>query len=207
MASAAAFCPAGDTVNDDAVDLSRRELWLLALRWFGGLAVLFGVMIGLANLFRAPLETLGHAFVKSFGYGGMAFGTFIADGFHFPIPPQFYMLMAVSSGVSELAAFAAITLGSLLGGYAGYRVAGRLAGFEFVARRIEGAKKLAGRAFARFGYRSAVIASMLPIAYSVLCYLAGMHGLPPRVFAVLSLCRIPRLMLFFYLVRLGWSGP
>jgi membrane protein YqaA with SNARE-associated domain len=194
-------------MSDDALELSRREVWLLALRWFGGIAVLFGGMIALANVFRAPLETLGRAFVATFGYGGMLLGTFIADGFHFPIPPQFYMLMAVSSGVSELAAFVAITIGSLLGGYAGYRVSGRLARFAFVARRIEGARQLAGRAFARFGYRSAVIASMLPIAYSVLCYLAGVHGLPPRVFAVLSLCRIPRLMLFFYLVRLGWSGP
>jgi membrane protein YqaA with SNARE-associated domain len=194
-------------VSADTAELSRREVWLLALRWFGGIAVLFGMMIALAHTFRTPLEALGRAFVASFGYGGMLFGTFIADGFHFPIPPQFYMLMAVSSGVSEATAFAAITVGSLLGGYAGYRVAGRLARFRFVSRRIEGARKLAGRAFARYGYRSAVIASMLPIAYSVLCYLAGVHGLPRRVFAVLSLCRIPRLLLFFYLVRLGWSGP
>jgi membrane protein YqaA with SNARE-associated domain len=193
-------------MSEDAMELSRREIWLLALRWFGGLIVLFGVMITLANAFRAPLQTLGRAFVASFGYWGMLFGTFIADGFHFPVPPQFYMLMAVTSDASPATAFAVITVGSLLGGYAGYRVAGRLARFDFVARRIEKARLLAGRTFARFGYRSAVIASLLPIAYSVLCYLAGIHGLPPRVFAVLSLCRIPRLLLFFYLVRLGWSG-
>jgi membrane protein YqaA with SNARE-associated domain len=143
--------------------------------------------------------------VERFGYSGMAFGTLIADGFHFPIPPQFYMLMAVTSGVSRPLALAAITAGSLTGGYIGYRVAGRLARFGPIARRLEKSQGLATAAFSRFGYRAAIVASLMPIAYSVLCYLAGIHRLPRRIFAVLSLCRVPRLLFFFYLVEFGWS--
>jgi membrane protein YqaA with SNARE-associated domain len=185
--------------------VSRRELWLLAARWFGGLFLVVCVMIALGNLFRAPLERLGRAFVESFGYAGMAFGTFIADGFHFPIPPQFYMLVAIASRTSQPLALAAITVGSLLGGFAGYNFAARLARVEVVAKRLERSRLLAESAFARFGYRAAVFATFLPVAYSVLCYAAGLNGLPRRVFVVLSLCRIPRLIFFFYLVRLGWS--
>lgn len=164
-------------------------------------------MFALASLFRGPLEQLGRGFVEHLGYSGMLLGAFIADGFHFPIPPQFYMLMAISAGGSQLSAFAAICAGSLLGGVVGYHVAGRLARLPFVARRLVKARALTENAFSRFGYRAAVLASVLPIAYSVLCYLAGIHGLPGRVFAVLLLCRIPRLLIFYYLIRLGWSGP
>ncbi|HEY3499720.1 MAG TPA: hypothetical protein VGK73_33745 [Polyangiaceae bacterium] len=196
-----------EVITDPAAGAERRELVWLAARWIAGLLVLLALIAALASTFRAPLEAFGRAFVERFGLAGMLFGTFLADGFHCPIPPQFYMFVAVSSGVSQLAAFAAITLGSLLGGFAGYRVAGRLARFQFVARRLTRVRALAEPTFARFGYRSAVIASLLPIAYSVLCYLAGLNGLPRRVFFVLSLCRIPRLLIFYGLVRLGWSLP
>jgi membrane protein YqaA with SNARE-associated domain len=187
------------------VELSRRELSLLAARWLGGLFAVLVVMAILARLFRRPLEAFGHAFLEAFGVPGMLIGTFLADGFLFPIPPQFYMVVAVTSSVSEVAALVAITVGSLLGGFAGYRLASRLAHFEFLARRLDKVRAAAGQAFERFGVRAALVASLLPIAYSVLCYLAGLHGAPRRVFVVLSLCRIPRLLLFFYLVRLGWS--
>ena len=193
------------TMGAGAEPPSRAELVTLGLRWLAGLAVVVVGMIAMASLFRGPLERVGREFVEHFGYSGMAFGTLVADGLHFPIPPQFYMLMAVTSGASRPLALAAITAGSLAGGFAGYRLAGRLARFGPLARRLERSQGLATAAFSRFGYRAALVASLLPVAYSVLCYLAGIHRLPGRVFAVLSLCRIPRLLLFFYLVELGWS--
>jgi membrane protein YqaA with SNARE-associated domain len=192
--------------RSDRVDgASRAELVKLGLRWLAGIAVVLVGMIALASAFRAPLERWGRSFVEQFGYPGMAFGTLIADGFHFPIPPQFYMLMAVTSGVSRPWALGAITVGSLAGGLIGYRVAGRVARFGPIARRLERSQAAVASAFSRFGYRAAIVASLTPVAYSVLCYLAGIHRLPRRIFAVLLLCRIPRLLLFFYLVELGWS--
>lgn len=163
-------------------------------------------MVVLARLFREPLEAFGGTFIELFGTFGLLLGTFLADGFHFPVPPQFYMVVATSSGMSAVTALTAITAGSLLGGLVGYRLAGRLARFEFVARRLERMRALAERALSRFGTGSAVFASLLPIPYSVLCYLAGLHRLPLRFFLVLAACRIPRLLLFYYLVQLGWSS-
>src|SRR5688500_14238206 len=87
---------------------SRADLVRLGLRWMAGIAVVFVGMIALASSFREPLERIGRAFVERFGYPGMALGTLIADGFHFPIPPQFYMLMAVTSDASRPIALGAI---------------------------------------------------------------------------------------------------
>lgn len=181
-----------------------RHVTLLALRWLAGVLGLLVVMIGLASFFRAPLEHVGRVFVERFGYVGMGLGTFIADGFHFPIPPQFYMLLSVTSGGSELAAFGAITLGSLAGGLAGYKFSAHLAHVEWLAKRLEPSRAQAQHLFDRYGYVAAVMSTFLPIPYSVLCYLSGLNGLPHRVFLVLSLCRIPRLVFFFLVIRLGW---
>jgi len=193
------------TADVGARSPSRAELLKLGLRWAGGVAVVFVAMIALASSFREPLERVGRAFVDRFGYPGMALGTLIADGFHFPIPPQFYMLMAVTSGASHAIALGAIAAGSLAGGFIGYCFAARVARWGPIARRLERSQTAAASAFSRVGYRAAIIASLLPIPYSVLCYLAGIHRLPRRIFAVLSLCRLPRLLLFFYMVELGWS--
>lgn len=193
------------TVSASASATSRTELVKLGLRWAGGIAGVFVVMVALASWFREPLERVGRAFVEHFGYPGMALGTLIADGFHFPIPPQFYMLMAVTSGTSKPLALAAIALGSVGGGFLGYSLSHRIVQWRPIARRLERSQQLAASAFSRFGYRAALVASLLPIPYSVLCYLAGIQQLPRRIFAVLSLCRLPKLLLFFYMVELGWS--
>jgi membrane protein YqaA with SNARE-associated domain len=190
--------------SDLSAGFSGREVTRLLLRWVASVLVLLVVMITLANHFRAPLERLGRAFVEHSGYVGMALGTFIADGFHFPIPPQFYMLLAVTSGVSQIGALAAITAGSLAGGFAGYKFSGKLSRIEFLAKRLERSRASAERLFERYGYLAAVLATLSPLPYSVLCYLSGLNGLPHRVFFVLSACRIPRLVFFYYVVRLGW---
>ena len=181
-----------------------RYLALLALRWLAGVLGLLVVMIGLASYFREPLERAGRAFVERFGYVGMGIGTFIADGFHFPIPPQFYMLLAVTSGVSQVTAFGAITVASLAGGLSAAGLTSLATRIEWVARRLEPSRAQAQQLFDRYGYAAAVLATFLPIPYSVLCYLSGLNGLPHRVFVVLSVCRIPRLLFFFFVIRLGW---
>ena len=156
---------------------------------------------------RARVMTYNvHGFVARFGYAGMTLGTFIADGFHFPVPPQFYMLLAVSSGTPDAAALAAIACGSLPGGLVEYLIGRRLARFPAVARKLERSTLLIQRFLDRFGYGAALLASLSPIPYSVLCAVTGAHGLRWRFFALVSLCRLPRLCLYYWLVRASWHA-
>ena len=47
--------------------------------------------------------------------------------------------------------------------------------------------------------------SISPVPFSLLCNLSGLYRVPFRIFLVLSLFRIPRLLVFYALIRLGWS--
>jgi membrane protein YqaA with SNARE-associated domain len=186
--------------------LGRRELVGLGVRWTLGVAAFMALMLLVADWLRAPLESLGRSFVGRFGYAGMTFGTFLADGFHFPVPPQFYMLLAVSSGAPELATLGAIACGSLPGGLVGYVVGRKLARLPAVARKLERSTVFVERFFRRFGYGAALLASLSPIPYSVLCAISGAHRLEWRFFALLSLCRLPRLYMFYWIVRTSWGA-
>ena len=178
----------------------------MALRLALGVLAFLAVVVLIVRTLRPELEGLGRGFVAHFGLAGMAFGTYIADGFHFPIPPQFYMLLAVGSGTSDGAAFALICAGSLAGGVSGYFVARRL---SRVPRLWTWLMRVGGRfrhqLEGRNAYRSAVITSLTPVAFSVQCYVSGLYRLPLRAFAVVLALRIPKLMLYYYLVKLGWA--
>jgi membrane protein YqaA with SNARE-associated domain len=176
----------------------------LVLRVGAGLLVLLLAVALLARLFRTQLETMGHGFVDRFGLLGMAFGSLLADGFCCPIPPQFYMLMGVTSRVPAPLTLLAVNLGSFVGAWCGYLLSHRVSHFGPLARRLVQARGLSESVLARYGTWSVVVASFLPIPYSILCYLSGLSRLPRRGFALISIIRVPRLIGYYYLVQLGW---
>jgi len=203
--SAGAPAPTEPRLEVEGAPPGGRSLVERVLRWILGLVALLVVVGTLAHLLRPELEQVGRAFVARFGVFGMAFGTFLADGFHFPVPPQFYMLMAIAGGGSVVLALLAITIGSLCGGVVAFFLSQYIGKWRFVARLIARSAPLVERLGMRHGYRAAVIASLTPIAFSMLCYLAGIYRFPRRVFFVFLLLRIPKILLYFYLVRLGWG--
>jgi len=185
---------------------SRGSRAKLILRFVIGLAALLAVVVMVVRTLRPELESVGKWFVDRYGLAGVAAGTFIADGFHFPVPPQFYMLLATAAQTDPRAILAATSLGSVLGGGTGYLVARRLGHTRFLSRWLE---RVGGRMGHRLGqqypYRSAVLASMSPIAFSVLCYMAGFFRVRGGPLLVLLVLRLPKIALYYYLVRIGWS--
>lgn len=194
------------TRDDGDTPSPRAGRMRMLLRFVIGLGLLLGVVVLVVRTFRPQLEGVGAWFVSHFGLAGVAAGTFIADGFHFPVPPQFYMLLATAAHADPLAVLAATSAGSVGGGTAGYLVARRLGHIQRVARWLERAtgktKDLIGR---RYPYRSAVAASLSPVAFSVLCYLAGLLRVRSGPLIVLLVLRVPKIVLYYYLVRVGWG--
>jgi membrane protein YqaA with SNARE-associated domain len=197
--------PIDDATAEQEFEPTSRNLLRWLVRFVLGILALLGCVALIASRYRHELETIGRTFVDKFGLIGMALGTFIADGFHFPVPPQFYMLLAIASGRSQVMAFLAIMCGSLLGGAVGFLFARRLSRIALVNRFLERSTRSVRHLFDKYRYRAVLIASLTPLAYSVLCYIAGAYRMPKRVLALISLLRIPRLVMFYYLVRLGWA--
>jgi uncharacterized membrane protein YdjX (TVP38/TMEM64 family) len=177
----------------------------LALRWVLGLGVLLLIAFLLGRWLRPELESMGRGFVERFGLLGMALGTLLADAFHCPIPPQFYMLLAIADGGPQLPPLLAITAASLVAGGIGYTMARTFGGVPRVARFFARSSRAVGDLYEKHGYGVVIGASLTPIAFSMLCYAAGLCRLPKRAFALIALIRIPKLIAYYYLVRLGWA--
>src|SRR4051812_47428409 len=93
----------------------------------GSLVLFLGIVAVCGILFRKPLEAMGHWFVGRCGLAGTVVGTFLADGIHIPIPPEFYMLAEIVVGQPPGPVLIAICAGSLVGGFFSYIVGKKLA--------------------------------------------------------------------------------
>jgi membrane protein YqaA with SNARE-associated domain len=180
-----------------------RLVWQTLLAVF----ILLGFVSALAHFLKPELEALGRGFLENFGAFGLSLGTFLADGLHFPIPPQFYMLASISAGWSVALSLAAITAGSLVGGVVSHLI-GRhlLCRLRFLRRIVDRSRQRFDWLFARYGVWAVAVGSISPVPFSLLCNLSGLYKIPFRHFLVLSLFRIPRVMMFYFLIRVGWSS-
>ncbi len=185
--------------------LDSRELVMVTLRFVAGLLAIVVVVAVLGHAARDRCEAAARVFVDRYGYAGMALGTFLADAIHFPIPPQFYMLLSVASGVSAISTLAAIAAASLTAGVFGYGLASVIGRVEWVVKRTERTRRLLQAAIERYGVWAAVYSSLLPLPYSLLCYLSGLSRAPRGFFALVCVCRVPKLVGFYWLIRLGWQ--
>jgi membrane protein YqaA with SNARE-associated domain len=188
-----------DAPNDvsDVGPLLRRFALLLVVMLLGtGVA---------AHFLRPSAEATARDFVERFGVAGMALGTLLADGLYFPVPPQFYMLLAIASHTPLSHGFTAIALASVLAGIVGYAISERLSRLRWISRRTRSLRRALAGSFERRGYAAAFLLTLLPIPFSMLCYLAGLNRMPLKFLALLALLRIPKLAVFYVLLHLGWS--
>lgn len=178
---------------------------VLALKFVMGLLLLYGAVAVAGEALAEPLQELGRALVATLGLPGFALGTFLADGLHFPVPPQFYMLLTVALGTPPAWSLLSIAAGSLAGGMVGFVVAVRVSRVRWLEARAARLHELPfTRHLQRYPYRWVALASLTPVAFSWLCYLAGFQRLPRRALLLLCLLRVPKLAIYFAIVRAGW---
>ena len=194
-----------DDAPDAAADADADDVASLLRRFLAGLVIVLVVSGVIAHFVRPSAEAAAHAFVERFGVTGMAVGTLLADGLYFPVPPQFYMLLAIASRTPVSQAFPAIAAGSVLAGLVGYAIAKRLSRMRCISQKTTRLRKVLAAAFERRGYGAALLLTFLPIPFSVLCYLAGLNRMPHKFLGLLAFFRIPKLAVFYFLLHLGWS--
>ncbi len=71
-------------------------------------------------------------------------------------------------------------------------------------RRIDATRARMDKLFERYGFWAFAIASATPMPFSIMCYVAGVYRVKPKLFALVLLFRIPRLLVMYWLARAGW---
>lgn len=176
--------------------------------WFrgvAGLGLVFVLGAGAGWLVRKGALGIDLTGLSRMGPLGFAVGSFLADAFQFPVPPQAYMLVAMAGEVPLASSLLAICLGSMGGALVAYLLARRLARVSFVAGRLERSRPLLDVWGRRIGRAGPLLVIASPVPYSMMALAAGLYRLPWRLVPGLLLLRVPRLLLTFAMLRLGWA--
>ncbi len=174
-----------------------------------GLLALAAAAFAAGWWWRAPLLSLGEAFVSALGGPGVALGYFLPDAFTIPLPNDAVGLFGLAGGLTFGQVVLWGTLGSLVGGATGYGV-GQLLGRLPAIRHGRGPRLSQMKRLVRdHGAKGLAAAALTPLPYSVTCWACGALGMAFAPFLAVSSLRLVRVAGYLYLVRAGFAlaGP
>ena len=182
-------------------DLGLRKLLMQTVLGLIGLLAIFLVV---GAVFYQQLVTLGTWTVTHLGGPGLVIAFFVLDAVWLPIPHETFSGLALVGGMGLVEITAWATLGSLMGGAAGFGVAKRIHHHAWFQRFLRGRAKQAMAIVERYGGWGLAIGALTPLPYVWTTWAAGALDMPWRQFLPISLLRIPRIAFYVYLMQLGF---
>jgi membrane protein YqaA with SNARE-associated domain len=190
------------STDPDDTTPSLRRLVVETL-WFTVIVV--GAVAVAGYLFRGPLEEIARLLISKLGYAGLFVGTFAADAFTIPIPPDFYLFISIASGASVTMTLIACSSASVLGGTLAYLIGPYIERLPILRDRLDEFRPRGEYLFSRWGGWAVGIAALTPVPFSIVAWLAGIYRMGYPRFLAASLCRVPRIVGYYALYAYGWA--
>ena len=158
---------------------------------------------GVSYFFHSDLNQFGEWLGGHLGFWGIGLYCFFVD--MLIIPTTIDVIFPFTMDWPAIPLLATMSLASLFGGFCGYLIARILNRFKIIHRMTATYHKKGKDLIERYGGWAVVIAGITPIPYSTVCWIAGLLGVP--WYKVLSACssRIPRIIIYYLLIRSGIS--
>ncbi len=160
------------------------------------------IMLGI--FLRAPIEEACGSLIRWFGYLGIFISIFMMDAFMIPPAPDLIIFIAVAGNLDPARALLAMCTASLLAGSLGFLLGRKIRdGGWFISsdnRYIAMGQDLIGK----YGIWAVAIGCLTPFPFTIITWTSGFLGMRYRIFLPVTLLRIPRFALYYYLFSLGW---
>lgn len=185
----------------DAKELSGKTL---ALRTVAGLLVLFvGAAVG-AYFLKDSLTAAGVWFFEAYGLVGLFLGTMATDVLGVPVPVDVYLAAAVTADKPTIPILLVASVASVISGSIAYALGLVLDRIPILGKFIRRYEGKGTAMFAKWGVAAVAVAAWTPLPFSIVCWFAGAFHMPYRRFFLATLNRIPRIILYYYVIALGW---
>lgn len=177
----------------------------LALRTALSLLVLFGLMVLGGMTIKDSLENVGDWIWDHFGFGGVFLGTMLSDTFGVPIPVDAYLVAAVTANAPSLPVIITACVASLCGGSMAWWLGTRLERMPRLNAMLSPYRLRGEKLFKRWGVAAVAVAAWTPLPFSIACWCAGTFKMSFRTFFLTTLHRVPRIIIYYYAIALGWT--
>lgn len=194
------------TSSSPSPESGRPRLTKLAVPFVIGVIGLIGGMAGLGYLFREPLTGWAVYFVDHFGHWGIFGGVLVCDFSPIPIAHEPFLFLGISGGLSFGEVLALACVASITGGLLAFGGGRRLGHLSWVERRLEGRRDQVEEWIEHYGVWAVVVAALSPVPYALTSWVVGALQMRALPFALATLCRIPRIAFYLWLMELGWPA-
>ena len=150
------------------------------------------------------LQVWTKLFIEKFGLLGLFWDVYLVDTLIVPLTPDLFLIILITSGTRQLVGLALISVASVLGGISGFGIGRFLGDFRLVKKLVARYEDKGTRLFERYGIWAVIIAAFTPLPFSTICWLAGIFKMRFDYFVLASLFRIPRMVIWYLLIALGW---
>lgn len=179
--------------EDDGATLSARDL---LLQLIGALVLVMVMGVGVVWVFGDALESFGAGFVRVLGPWGILLAYAVPDMTGIPVPPDTFVLVALSGGMALWEVIVYGSVGSIVGGSLGYFATRLARSVPWIADRMERRAAEMERLVMRYGVGALAAGALTPLPYSLVAWACGLLGMPFRTFLLVSLLRIVRVVLY-----------
>lgn len=155
---------------------------------------------------ETELEMLGRLFFEKFELIGLFLGVYFVDTFIVPATPDLFLSLLIFDGRYQLIGLVLISVASVMGGLSGYTIANKSNDLRIVQKLVKNYQATGERLFQRFGVWAVVIAGLTPIPFSTVCWTAGIFRMNWNKFFLATLSRIPRMILWYFLIAKVWQN-
>ncbi|BDA78303.1 membrane protein [Leptospira kobayashii] len=193
------------TSHSESSVSTKQELKKILIQTAISIVIVVGIVFALAYFFRKPLLGLSSVFVELFGYLGLFFGMMLSDSLPAFIPPDAFLMLAVTGNMNGLLTIFWMGTGSIIGGSLAY-VIGRylIPRFHLGRQMVLHYEDRLLPYVRRYGFWAVVLAALTPIPYSWMAYTVGTFKMKYRLFFLGSLFRFARMAIYFYAMLAGW---
>lgn len=174
--------------------------WRLVVRTILLLLLLVGIALALI-LLDLPLEEVADRAVRRGGLPGIFLFVWVVDTF--TVPASLDVVFPLTVRWAPVPLLSVMSIASVLGGICGYWIGRALGRLTFVRRTVAGYYARGLRIVTHYGVWSVVLAAVTPLPFSTVSWIAGMVKLPFRSYVLAALLRVPRIVVYWALLRLG----
>ena len=179
----------------------RRNL-ISTLIALGAMAVGLGIF---GKVFEEELLRSAEAVHHALGVWGLLGVVFMTDAVFSPVPPDVVLVVVANSKLhaSWSSLLPAIGLTSALAGNVGWFIGSRGARIRWLAPWVARARQRHEKTLHRYDRWAVVLGAVTPLPFSVICITAGALGMKLRRLSPITLLRVPRFVVFYWVIV--WS--
>jgi membrane protein YqaA with SNARE-associated domain len=182
-----------------------KDLIKIIIKSLIGILIIIGLVFVLGKYVRQPLESLSFQFVEIFGYFGLFIGMIFSDSLPLFVPPDAFLMIAISGKLSAILTIGYCSAGSIIGGSLAFAFGKYIIPHLHVGKTwIMKHEHTLVPYIRKYGVGAVILAALTPIPYSWMAYTVGTFHMNYGLFLLGSMFRILRFTIYYYAILGGW---